>query len=306
MGTKNPRHRYLKKEVFWQHHIDSWSKTALTQSQYCRENHLAQSDFSKWKKKLRPNITRNSKKKLVLRESYIPASCSFCSRSKRDANKLFYGPNETVAICDYCLWLKARSLHHEVKTYKNIRVNICSVCSQNKPGEVIGNVYYNICFDCLVQAWSNIFKDNPEKYPCNKKCVSCGIHKEKIKHKLQFKNHFICSPCLSAILNKIALAQNPAQSCSFCHALMSMDNRMYGSGHLWICRKCTQQAEDSLLKKESAAIPSANLLECLYCKAQQSEDVQLFGKDDKLLCIKCINQLHHEANNQDVPPGEES
>ena len=36
----------------WQHHIDAWQKTQLSQAQYCRSHQLDQSQFSYWKRKV--------------------------------------------------------------------------------------------------------------------------------------------------------------------------------------------------------------------------------------------------------------
>ncbi|MEZ9468040.1 hypothetical protein BCT04_16185 [Vibrio breoganii] len=36
----------------WQHHIDAWQQTQLSQTQYCRSHQLDQSQFSYWKRKV--------------------------------------------------------------------------------------------------------------------------------------------------------------------------------------------------------------------------------------------------------------
>jgi hypothetical protein len=36
----------------WQHHIDAWQQTQLSQAQYCRYHQLDQSQFSYWKRKV--------------------------------------------------------------------------------------------------------------------------------------------------------------------------------------------------------------------------------------------------------------
>ncbi|MEZ9936257.1 IS66 family insertion sequence element accessory protein TnpA [Vibrio breoganii] len=36
----------------WQHHIDAWQQTQLSQAQYCRSHQLDQSQFSYWKRKI--------------------------------------------------------------------------------------------------------------------------------------------------------------------------------------------------------------------------------------------------------------
>lgn len=36
---------------FWQHHIDQWSNSGLTQTEYCRQNDLSRDRFTYWKTK---------------------------------------------------------------------------------------------------------------------------------------------------------------------------------------------------------------------------------------------------------------
>ncbi|WP_240205470.1 IS66 family insertion sequence element accessory protein TnpB [Vibrio sp. CyArs1] len=36
----------------WQHHIDAWQQTQISQAQYCRSHQLDQSQFSYWKRKV--------------------------------------------------------------------------------------------------------------------------------------------------------------------------------------------------------------------------------------------------------------
>ncbi len=40
------------KQAFWNHHIDTWYKSGLTQVQYCLENQLNKHTFTYWKSKL--------------------------------------------------------------------------------------------------------------------------------------------------------------------------------------------------------------------------------------------------------------
>ncbi len=176
MGTRNLHHRMHKKETFWRHHVNCWAQTTLTQAHYCRDNSLSQSDFSKWKKKINPNIKKNKRKrpfdleyKDLARNTILGQKancCSYCGQPKKSVNKLFYGRDDLVAICDYCLWQKAKTLHQEVKSYKTIRYEKCSVCFNDNPGVVIGNVYYRVCGDCLASAWNNLFKNNTDMHPC--------------------------------------------------------------------------------------------------------------------------------------------
>ena len=42
----------LKRQNFWQDQFDSWRKSGLSQSGYCRQNKIDQQLFSKWKNKL--------------------------------------------------------------------------------------------------------------------------------------------------------------------------------------------------------------------------------------------------------------
>lgn len=46
-----------RKAIFWDEKIRAWQKTNLPQSTYCKLNGLSITAFSKWKKKLHPNLT---------------------------------------------------------------------------------------------------------------------------------------------------------------------------------------------------------------------------------------------------------
>jgi hypothetical protein len=51
MSDKNYRGTLLAKRRFWKTHIQSWTKSCLTQNEYCRRNRLAIKKFWYWKKK---------------------------------------------------------------------------------------------------------------------------------------------------------------------------------------------------------------------------------------------------------------
>lgn len=45
-------------QKFWQHHIQAWRKSGLSQRAYCRKNDLSEYRFSKWKNRLdKDNVT---------------------------------------------------------------------------------------------------------------------------------------------------------------------------------------------------------------------------------------------------------
>ncbi len=45
-----------EKNDFWKQHINSWKTSGLSQAEYCSVNNLSTSNFSKWKKKIAPNL----------------------------------------------------------------------------------------------------------------------------------------------------------------------------------------------------------------------------------------------------------
>ncbi|GAB1256143.1 hypothetical protein NBRC116494_06450 [Aurantivibrio plasticivorans] len=51
----NTKKRSAKSE-FWEAHVLAWKRGKLTQSEYCIQNKLSESSFSKWKAKLLPNL----------------------------------------------------------------------------------------------------------------------------------------------------------------------------------------------------------------------------------------------------------
>ena len=54
----------ISKIKFWKNHIDLWCSSSFTQSLYCHKNGLSESVFSKWKKRLHPNLRKNRRYKL--------------------------------------------------------------------------------------------------------------------------------------------------------------------------------------------------------------------------------------------------
>lgn len=52
MTHNNFQKRSAKKRKLWQAHVGAWSKSGLSQNEYCRKNELRGSQFCYWKKKL--------------------------------------------------------------------------------------------------------------------------------------------------------------------------------------------------------------------------------------------------------------
>ena len=50
---------------YWQHHIDSWMRSGLSQAAYCREHDLDYNRFRKWKERLSTYPSANTSIKLV-------------------------------------------------------------------------------------------------------------------------------------------------------------------------------------------------------------------------------------------------
>ena len=300
MSTKNPYHRMHRKEVFWQHHIDCWSQTTQTQAHYCRKNDLSQSDFSKWKKKLKPHAKRNlrkrplhlEKKRLskIVMASLSAHGCSFCGHSERSSgvNKLFYGLDEYVAICDYCLWIKSGQLHWEIPYYKNIRIEKCSACFEDMKGVVIGNVYYRLCADCLISAWRDHFSLHPESHPCRNTCVACGT--KDPKDHMVLGEHILCQICLTRALKKFMEVSFDYENCSFCKERRSEEKPMYGSNVRWICEPCAETAISTL-----KALDQSNTLEvkiCSICAIEKNKDLTFVEGENGNICEPCVRESY--------------
>lgn len=48
---KSRKERNEELAVLWKNHLDNWSFSGLTQSEYCRRNDLSRDRFSYWKRK---------------------------------------------------------------------------------------------------------------------------------------------------------------------------------------------------------------------------------------------------------------
>ena len=49
-GTKSKSQELTERGQFWQKHLKAWSKTSLSQAEYCRRHNLSQPAFGWWKK----------------------------------------------------------------------------------------------------------------------------------------------------------------------------------------------------------------------------------------------------------------
>ncbi len=308
MVTGNPHHKMHKKEVFWQHHMDCWSQTMLTQAYYCRKNGLSQSDFSKWKKKLKPYAKRKIKKKpfaiehknlarnIILGEN--ANRCGFCGHPQKMVNKLFYGKDDVIAICDYCLWHKAQRLHQEVKYYKTIRFEKCSVCYQDKSGVIIGSVYYRICMDCLADAWSNLFESCPEKHPFRSTCISCKT--KSPKEYMGIGAHILCQNCLLVIFKKFSSLVIDVNRCSFCQEERSEEKLLYGKGTRWICQNCAEKVLTHFNDIDQAHINVPK--RCNMCGSEKQKGITFIASNEGQICNSCIYacyDLLHESEARD-------
>ncbi len=47
------KEKRLELAKFWQHHIDQWSSSGLTQTEYCRRNDLSRDRFNYWRRKFK-------------------------------------------------------------------------------------------------------------------------------------------------------------------------------------------------------------------------------------------------------------
>lgn len=309
MSVRNPHHRMTKKEVFWQHHLDCWAITTQNQASYCAQNNLSTSDFSKWKKRLNPKIKNISKKRPLAVEHKEFArntllkqkskSCSYCGKAERQVNKLFYGRDDLVAICDQCLWHKANQLHLEIPSYKTVRFEKCSVCLKDKPGVLIGNIYYHICTDCLIDAWSDQFTSHPETHPCRNRCVVCDT--KDPKEFMGLGIHIICQTCLTTILKKYISFSIDVDKCSFCQTEKSQANplydgnvALYGKSTRWICESCAEQAVSSFKEIDQANINHPRC--CSICGAEKQKGIPFVEGVSGQICQSCVNECHSLLN----------
>jgi len=63
MAEKNLNKQYREKRRFWRVHIKAWSKSGLTQAEYCRQHDLRKNRLIYWKKKFAKNSTPSVKEK---------------------------------------------------------------------------------------------------------------------------------------------------------------------------------------------------------------------------------------------------
>ena len=52
MATDSPVKSYRSKASYWRQHIEGWSGSGLSQSEYCRRSGIALSTFQYWKRRL--------------------------------------------------------------------------------------------------------------------------------------------------------------------------------------------------------------------------------------------------------------
>ena len=50
LQKQNP---YQERRQFWQTHVETWSLTGLSQTEYCRQNNLKPARFTYWKRKFK-------------------------------------------------------------------------------------------------------------------------------------------------------------------------------------------------------------------------------------------------------------
>lgn len=53
------------KRNLWKHHIESWEKSGLAQTEYCRQHSLKVYDFRYWKKRFHTSMEPESPSKLI-------------------------------------------------------------------------------------------------------------------------------------------------------------------------------------------------------------------------------------------------
>jgi hypothetical protein len=56
MTTASRQNQRTKKQKYWQHHIEEWSQSGLSQAAYCREYNLKIKSFVYFKSRLKKNL----------------------------------------------------------------------------------------------------------------------------------------------------------------------------------------------------------------------------------------------------------
>ena len=56
MTTASRQNQRTKKQKYWQHHIETWSQSGLSQAAYCREYNLKIKSFTYFKLRLKKNL----------------------------------------------------------------------------------------------------------------------------------------------------------------------------------------------------------------------------------------------------------
>lgn len=88
---------------FWQYHINQWSDSGLTQTEYCRQNDLSRDRFAYWK-------TKFNRKKLPVEFAQINAPSMIIGQT---GLKLNIGPALQIEIPD---GFSRTTLEHVLRT----------------------------------------------------------------------------------------------------------------------------------------------------------------------------------------------
>ena len=80
-GTKSKSQELTERGKFWQKHLKAWSKTSLSQAEYCRRHILSQPAFGWWKKILYQKPRPLGTKQTSIRNPLFIASCLKAYRS---------------------------------------------------------------------------------------------------------------------------------------------------------------------------------------------------------------------------------
>ena len=64
----NKTSKSQNRQAFWQRHLEAWSDSSLSQTEYCRSNNLAPHQFSYWKHKIQDKSDQPSNQ----RAGFVP------------------------------------------------------------------------------------------------------------------------------------------------------------------------------------------------------------------------------------------
>ena len=99
-GPKTKSQDLTERGKFWQKHLKAWSKTSLSQAEYCRRYNLSQPAFGWWKRILLPNSNQIKPKQARLsKRTTRTKKKSFIEVEMADVNRFIGQSAYNYEIC---------------------------------------------------------------------------------------------------------------------------------------------------------------------------------------------------------------